>query len=243
MCWILYWLALVAVYLLFSWAIQPDISSMARRKSKRQPACSCSRLAPRLLATWMILSVIILGFLAWFVVRPAIQDKAFRKTSCTVFKVEYRNEWQGCRCGRYCWSQFPCLKIVVKYRGEDNNHHQTAVAHEDETNLSTYPQCSFDVCSGVEYSNEEMVTKFAAKYGIEGASFPCFFNPANPSDVLIKEIFTDVVVLHAILWPLLSLLLSVFVSVFVYKKYYKKQTDQKTSNTSYKRFSDDPVSL
>ncbi|XP_077987121.1 calcium-activated potassium channel subunit beta-4-like [Glandiceps talaboti] len=221
---------------------------MAGRKSKkreREPACSCSRLAPRLLITWMFLSLITLGFLAWFIVKPAMQDKSFKQSNCTVAKVQYRSEWQGCRCGRYCWSQFPCLQIFVKYSVNSKyGHTGTGLAHEDETNLNTYPQCTYDVCSGMEYNNEDLVSKFATQYGAKGKIFPCYYNPDQPDIVLIKELFNNKAILHAILWPLLSLFLSIVVAIVVYKKYYKKKKAnvKASNNATYKRFSD-PVPL
>ncbi|XP_070531635.1 calcium-activated potassium channel subunit beta-4-like [Ptychodera flava] len=225
---------------------------MAGRKSKkRESACSCAKLAPRLILSWMLLSLIVLAFLSWFIVKPAIQDKRFKKANCTVYSVQYRNEWQGCRCGRYCWSQFPCVQIFVKYHAENvhrRGHYETGLAHEDETNLNTYPQCSYDICSGVEYRNEEHIADYVSRHNIKGSTFPCFYNPENKSQVLMNEIFNNKAILHAILWPLLSFLSSVLAAFLAYRKFYrndgnrKKANSRSNSRTTYKRFSD-PVPL
>ena len=78
--------------------------------SRRTWTYRLTRLGCALFVVGLIL-VIILGVL---IVRPSIKDTKLKKTQCLVVSSEENGD-MSCKCGRYCSSSYPCVKIRVAY--------------------------------------------------------------------------------------------------------------------------------
>ncbi|XP_005994035.1 calcium-activated potassium channel subunit beta-4 [Latimeria chalumnae] len=160
-----------------------------------------------------ILSLFILGF-CWL--NPTLQSMQCKAANCTVLSVQQIGEMFECTftCGVDCrgTSLYPCLQIYVN-NSESNSR---ALLHYDEQQLILNPKCSYvPPCERENHKNSENVM-YWQEYWIELGSqvFTCFFNQhRRPDDVLLKRAHDEKVLLHCILWPLITLLVGVLIVV------------------------------
>ncbi|XP_006633582.1 calcium-activated potassium channel subunit beta-4 isoform X1 [Lepisosteus oculatus] len=161
-----------------------------------------------------IVSLFILGF-CWL--NPTIQNMQCKAANCTVISVQQNGEMFECTftCGTDCkgTSLYPCLQIFVN-NSESNS---TALLHYDEQQLVMNPKCSYiPPCERDNKKNSEEVLMWQNRWTeqIRSESFPCFFNQQRrPDDVLLKHSQDKNVLLHCVLWPLVTLLVGILIVV------------------------------
>ncbi|XP_018620887.2 calcium-activated potassium channel subunit beta-4-like isoform X1 [Scleropages formosus] len=159
-----------------------------------------------------IVSLFILGF-CWL--NPALQSMRSTAANCTVVSVRRVDELFECvfTCGADCrgTSLYPCLQVFVN-NSESNS---VALLHYDEQQLVLNPKCSYvPPCERDNQKNKEKVLLWQDYWTeeISSQSFTCFFNQQRrPDDVLWKRSHDENVLLHCVLWPLVSLLLGTLI--------------------------------
>ncbi|XP_004564907.2 calcium-activated potassium channel subunit beta-4 isoform X1 [Maylandia zebra] len=181
-----------------------------------------------------ILSLFILGF-CWL--SPTLQSLQSKPANCTVspaasselpppllpepppykevVSVLHPEEMFECvfTCGADCkgTSLYPCLQIFVN-NSESNS---VALLHFDEQQLVLNPKCSFvPPCERDNQKNRDSVLWWEDYFTkeVNSQSFICFFNQQRrPDDVLWRRSHDTSVLLHCVLWPMVSLLLGTLI--------------------------------
>lgn len=161
----------------------------------------------RLAISFLIMGIVLLITLGVLIVGPTINDTKLLSSRCTVISSE-KGGVKSCDCGRYCTSHYPCWEIQVTY----NDRGTKRKAYLYQNVYASKNKCSAQPCSRNGNSNSIVVYSFRSKFGKEGDSYTCYYNPNTPA-VAFKnrgEVSTDkMTVLHCILWPLLVVLISV----------------------------------
>ena len=80
-----------------------------------------------------------------------------------------------------------------------------------------YLQCSFyPPCKSSELANTQTVENYQRRYGTIDQSFPCLFNPDDPSEVIRTQKFLLGHVIHGLTWSSILLVSAmVILSVLV----------------------------
>uniref|UniRef100_UPI0037E9584C calcium-activated potassium channel subunit beta-4-like n=1 Tax=Semicossyphus pulcher TaxID=241346 RepID=UPI0037E9584C len=159
-----------------------------------------------------ILSLFILGF-CWL--SPTLQSLQSKPANCTVVSVLRPEEMFECvfTCGTDCkgTSLYPCLQIFVN-NSESNS---VALLHFDEQQLVLNPKCSYvPPCERDNQKNKDSVLWWEDYFTkeVSSQSFTCFFNQQRrPDDVLWRRSHDTSVLLHCVLWPMVSLLLGTLI--------------------------------
>ncbi|KAM9334574.1 calcium-activated potassium channel subunit beta-4-like [Symphorus nematophorus] len=116
-------------------------------------------------------------------------------------------------CGTDCkgTSLYPCLQIFVN-NSESNS---VALLHFDEQQLVLNPKCSYvPPCERDNQKNKDSVLWWEDYFTkeVSSQSFTCFFNQQRrPDDVLWRRSHDTSVLLHCVLWPMVSLLLGTLI--------------------------------
>uniref|UniRef100_A0A3P8U616 Potassium calcium-activated channel subfamily M regulatory beta subunit 4 n=1 Tax=Amphiprion percula TaxID=161767 RepID=A0A3P8U616_AMPPE len=116
-------------------------------------------------------------------------------------------------CGADCkgTSLYPCLQIFVN-NSESNS---VALLHFDEQQLVLNPKCSYvPPCERDNQKNKDSVLWWEDYFTreVSSQSFTCFFNQQRrPDDVLWRRSHDTSVLLHCVLWPMVSLLLGTLI--------------------------------
>ncbi|MBN3298851.1 calcium-activated potassium channel subunit beta-4 [Amia ocellicauda] len=161
-----------------------------------------------------VVSLFILGF-CWL--NPTLQNMQCKSANCTVISVQQNGEMFECpfSCGADCrgTSLYPCLQIYVN-NSESNSK---ALLHYNEQQLVMNPKCSYiPPCERDNQKNSEKVLMLQGYWTeeISSQSFTCFFNRhRRPDDVLLMNSHDDNVLLHCVLWPLVTLLVGALIVV------------------------------
>ncbi|TNN46659.1 Calcium-activated potassium channel subunit beta-4 [Liparis tanakae] len=159
-----------------------------------------------------ILSLFILGF-CWL--SPTLQSLQSKPANCTVVSVLRPEEMFECvfTCGADCkgTSLYPCLQIFVNNSESDS----VALLHFDEQQLVLNPKCSYvPPCERDNQKNRASVVWWEDYFRreVSSQSFTCFFNQQRrPDDVLWQRSHDTSVLLHCVLWPMVSLLLGALI--------------------------------
>uniref|UniRef100_A0A4W3JYB6 Potassium calcium-activated channel subfamily M regulatory beta subunit 4 n=1 Tax=Callorhinchus milii TaxID=7868 RepID=A0A4W3JYB6_CALMI len=159
-----------------------------------------------------IVSLFVLGF-CWL--NPALHNMQCKAANCSVVSLQQIGEMFECTftCGADCkgTSLYPCLQIFVN-NSESNSK---ALLHYDEQQLILNPKCSFiPPCERDNQKNSEIVMSWHEYWRDEIGSrdFICYINQhRRPDDALLKRVHDENVLLHCVLWPLLTLLVGVLI--------------------------------
>ncbi|XP_048864945.1 calcium-activated potassium channel subunit beta-4-like [Brienomyrus brachyistius] len=163
----------------------------------------------------IVFGILSLFILAFCLLSPTLQNMQSKPVNCTVISVQKVEEMFECvfSCGVDCkgTSLYPCLQVFVN-NSESNSR---ALLHFDEQQLVLNPKCSYvPKCERDNQKNKEKVLVWQDFwiYNISSQSFTCFFNQQRrPDDVLWKRSLDENVLLHCVLWPLVSLLLGTLI--------------------------------
>ncbi|XP_037551666.1 calcium-activated potassium channel subunit beta-4 [Nematolebias whitei] len=159
-----------------------------------------------------VLSLFILGF-CW--ISPTLQSLESKAANCTVVSVLRPEEMFECvfTCGADCrgTSLYPCLQVFVN-NSESNS---VVLLHHNEQQLVLNPKCSFvPQCERDNQRNIENVLRWEENFTqvVSSQAFTCYFNhQRRPDDVLWHSSHDASVLLHCILWPMVSLLLGTLI--------------------------------
>uniref|UniRef100_A0A1A8FTN2 Potassium large conductance calcium-activated channel, subfamily M, beta member 4 n=1 Tax=Nothobranchius korthausae TaxID=1143690 RepID=A0A1A8FTN2_9TELE len=159
-----------------------------------------------------ILSLFILGF-CWL--SPTLQSLESKPANCTVVSVLRPEEMFECvfTCGADCkgTALYPCLQVFVN-NSESNS---VALLHHNEHQLVLNPKCSYvPPCERDNQKNIDSVLRWEENFTTEvnAQFFTCYFNQQRrPDDVLWRRSHDTSVLLHCILWPMVSLLLGTLI--------------------------------
>lgn len=182
--------------------IATNVAVIGRRYQRR----SCTYRLTRLGIALLVLGVGLLITLGVVLVGPTIKDTKLQLTRCSVVSSEM-TEPESCDCGRYCTSEYPCLKIKVSYYAKGRK--QRAYLYENV--YASKNKCSTQPCSSHKSSNYADVNNFKSKYGKNGDSYSCYYNPNTPNEVFKNHADTSddkMEILHCILWPMLLIVIS-----------------------------------
>lgn len=161
----------------------------------------------RLAICFLIIGIALLIILGVLIVGPTINDTQLLSSRCTVISSE-KHGVKSCDCGKYCTSHYPCWEIQVTYN--DRGKKRKAFLYQNV--YVSKNKCSAQPCSRYEYSNYNDVDSFRSKFGKEGYSYTCYYNPKTSAEAfkIRGDVSTDKMkMLHCILWPLLVVLISV----------------------------------
>ncbi|XP_018611316.1 calcium-activated potassium channel subunit beta-4-like isoform X2 [Scleropages formosus] len=163
----------------------------------------------------IVFGILSLFILAFCLLSPTLQNMQSQAANCTVLSARELDEHFECvfTCGADCrgTATYPCLQVFVN-NSESNS---PALLHHDEQQLLLNPKCSYvPKCERDNQKNKEKVLEWLDfwTYNMSSQSFTCFFNQQRrPDDVLWKRSLSENVLLHCVLWPLVSLLLGTLI--------------------------------
>ena len=109
------------------------------------PCCyrqNCVMMNGVFLCFAVIICVSVLVGLAVTSGKPHILTLFFVEGECTTQRANLTGTEETCSCGgRFCHASFPCLEIIVTYRGEDGREIES-ILHEDEHVYTNKPHVS-----------------------------------------------------------------------------------------------------
>ncbi|XP_032231362.2 calcium-activated potassium channel subunit beta-4 [Nematostella vectensis] len=169
-----------------------------------------------------VISFLVLIILGVLVISPAIDGLSLRPATCTVIRSEIQGK-MSCRCGKYCSSFHPCLKIYVDYVPEDfpDRNITNRMFHDTVYENSDEEECSVAPCTKDEQANYRAVEKFQESRGIVGQKYTCFYNPKKTNEVVGRTENFNAIIIHCTLWPMMFILISIFWMALVY---YRRHT-------------------
>lgn len=168
------------------------------------------------LAPLILIILLLLVLFGVYILRPFHKVLDFTAGNCTVLGVWGLPEG-SCNSDRDLFS--PCVKIEVMVQLSDGSRGK-AVIMENEQALVNCQQCSFTfghhglladrltACEGWrdDFNQLACVTKYLDQHGQINVTSPCFYNPANPHEVIRSKQLTLGMAVNSILWPALCLL-------------------------------------
>ncbi|XP_066268095.1 calcium-activated potassium channel subunit beta-3-like isoform X1 [Branchiostoma lanceolatum] len=188
----------------------------------------------KMLCSGMILVMALIIMLGILIVKPAIYGRAFKPTTCTVVSSEYKDN-VDCSCGRNCYTQMPCLVVMVTY-ADRKNVTATGMIHEDEGELDQWSMCSYHSCSRSGQLNYDAVSRFKENYGQVGETYSCFYNPGKENEVLLRKDYDNMVIFHVMFWPSLLLAVLIGITCVICAKYKCWLDEDDSPPSNYSRF-------
>ncbi|XP_062924474.1 uncharacterized protein LOC134357098 [Mobula hypostoma] len=199
----------------------------ARRRAQRRRNISAEdlkreQIADRLkcplifMAPVILILLLLLALFGVYILKPFYKVLNFTAGNCTVLETGMKRQG-SCSCDGDVFS--PCLQIKVTVQLSDGSR-GGAVIMENEQALVNCQQCSFTFgrhgvfadrlldCQGwrEDYDRLACVTKYHHRFGQINTTFPCFYNPTKPHEVIRKRELTWGIAVNSIVWPFLCLL-------------------------------------
>lgn len=172
--------------------------------------------------------VVVIVLVAIFVVRPYTLTKDFTRTKCEVSGHTIINQTSA-SCNSGTDPFYPCIRVNVLYATGTEDRYQNGILMENEQALVNCNPCSYtfgqhgllheyqDACDSWKefFDPTPCVNHFIAQYAVEGSVFPCYFNPHQPDQVVRNLILNVNMLIHAVVWPILSCLIYLLAWGFV----------------------------
>ncbi|XP_072136557.1 uncharacterized protein [Mobula birostris] len=199
----------------------------ARRRAQRRRNISAEdlkreQIADRLkcplifMAPVILILLLLLALFGVYILKPFYKVLNFTAGNCTVLETGMKRQG-SCSCDGDVFS--PCLQIKVTVQLSDGSR-GGAVIMENEQALVNCQQCSFTFgrhgvfadrlldCQGwrEDYDRLACVTEYHHQFGQINTTFPCFYNPTKPHEVIRKRELTWGIAVNSIVWPFLCLL-------------------------------------
>ncbi|KAI8503196.1 calcium-activated potassium channel subunit [Branchiostoma belcheri] len=209
------------------------------------------KLGIGMLCSVACLAAILLIVLGITVAQPAVLRMRTRQATCRVTSSHFvgdkpdRPSRFSCSCslGRYdvCVSSYKCLVISVTFSTEDGAQ-RTADLVESEKDLGN--ECAIVPCDRDHALNDDMVEVYQQYWGLAGQTYPCWYDPGNPSGAArTHQKSSSSEVFHALFWP--ALFLVVFSVAFVlasirFQRYIEATLPTNESNNPWSRLQDEP---
>lgn len=193
------------------------------------------RSAAKIIKTVLVFSLpVILSALLVFVtgviyiVQPYFLTKDFTRTTCRVsgYAVHSKGSFS---CSDGTDPFHPCVKVKVMYGISNATSYHESTMMENEQALVSCSQCSYtfgkhgllhqtqDACNTWQdiYDPMGCINDFIMKNGNQDISFPCFFNPTKPNEVVRNLVVDSNDVIHAISWPIIMCMVYFLGLIFV----------------------------
>jgi len=173
---------------------------------------------------FMIASFIALVVIGVLIVAPFRRVSTFNDVTCETVALQTQNEPQRCSCGKGCNSKYPCIQISIRlpqYKWSVNDSMEGEVTRvmlfDNESTLQR--ECTYyPPCKSSRMANERAVREYEERYGRPGQTFPCLYNPDNPSEVIRTRRFHMNHVVHGMLWSSLIFVISLSILVIAIRK-------------------------
>ncbi|XP_035670380.1 calcium-activated potassium channel subunit beta-3-like [Branchiostoma floridae] len=204
-----------------------------------------------MLCSMACLGAIMLVVLGITIAQPAVVRMRTHQATCTVNGSHFDGENPerpsrfscSCSLGRYdvCISTYECLVISVTFRTEEGEQ-RTADLVESEEDLGN--ECAIAPCSRDHEKNDEMVEEYRELWGRVGQTYPCWYDPGNPSGAARTHFKSSTSeVFHALFWPALVMVVFSVAFCFAYlrfTRYIESTLPMTESNNPWSRFQDEP---
>ncbi|XP_078065697.1 uncharacterized protein LOC144491574 isoform X3 [Mustelus asterias] len=191
-------------------------SNMSAMHLRREEIADKLKYPLVLLAPVILILALLLILFGAYVLKPFHKVLSFTGGTCTVLEI-WQEPQGSCSSGRDVFS--PCVQIKVAVHLSDGSK-RMAVIMENEQALVNCQQCSFTFghhgvfadrlvdCHGwrEDYNKPACVMKYLDRFGQVNTTFPCFYNPTKPQEVIREKQLTWGMAVNSLLWPLLSLL-------------------------------------
>ncbi|XP_043564107.1 uncharacterized protein LOC122559030 isoform X1 [Chiloscyllium plagiosum] len=167
-----------------------------------------------LLAPVILILMLLLILFGIYILKPFHKVLNFTGSTCTVLGTQQVPQG-SCGSGRDTFS--PCVQIKVTFHLSDGSK-RNAIIMENEQALLNCQQCSFTFgrhgvfadrlvnCQGwhEDYNRPACVMKYLRHFGQINTTFPCFYNPFKPHEVIREKQLTWGMAVNSLLWPLLG---------------------------------------
>ncbi|XP_051874432.1 uncharacterized protein LOC127571776 isoform X1 [Pristis pectinata] len=164
----------------------------------------------------ILMLLLLLVLFGIYILKPFHKVLNFTAGNCTVLEIGREPEG-SCSSDGDIFSPCVQIKVIVQLSGGSRGK---AVIMENEQALVNCQQCSFTFgrhgvfadrlldCQGwrEDYNRLACVTNYLHQFGQINTTFPCFYNPTNPHEVIRKKQLTWGMAVNSILWPFLCLL-------------------------------------
>ncbi|XP_072328514.1 uncharacterized protein [Scyliorhinus torazame] len=190
-------------------------SNMSAMHLRREEMADKLKYPLVLLAPIILILTLLLILFGIYILKPFHRVLNFTGGTCTALGI-WQEPQGSCGSGRDVF--FPCVQIKVTVHLSDGSK-RMAVIMENEQALVNCQQCSFTFgrhgvfadrlvdCHGwrEDYSRPACVIKYLDHFGQMNTTFPCFYNPTKPQEVIREKQLTWGMAVNSLLWPLLSL--------------------------------------
>ncbi|XP_066270576.1 calcium-activated potassium channel subunit beta-3-like [Branchiostoma lanceolatum] len=209
------------------------------------------KLGISMLLSMAVIGAILLVVLGITVAQPAVVRMRTQQATCHVNGSHFvgdkpdRPSRFSCSCslGRYdvCVSTYECLVISVTFLTGDGQQ-RTADLVDSEEDLGN--ECAIAPCSRDHELNDEVVERYQETWGRVGQTYPCWYDPGNPSGAArthVKSSWSEV--FHALFWPALVMVVFSVAFCFAYTRftrYIESTLPTSASNNPWSRFQDEP---
>ncbi|XP_067907784.1 uncharacterized protein [Heterodontus francisci] len=162
------------------------------------------------LAPVILILMLLLILFGIYILKPFHKVLNFAGSTCTVLGT-WQEPQGSCNFGGDIFS--PCVQIKVTVHLSDGSKGM-AVIMENEQALCSFTFGRHGVfadrlvdCHGWQddYSRPACVMKYLHHFGQINTTFPCFYNPTKPHEVIREKQLTLGMAVNSLLWPLLSL--------------------------------------
>lgn len=179
---------------------------------------------------FIVFSVFLMMFLGLDVVRKIAKGFSFEKGVCVVQESSFNGSNVSCACGMHtCCSKYPCLRVLVKMAAkstEDVGTSQPALLHNTIYDLGS--ECTYGPPCQPNYSdNFASVLKYknSKEQRENPESFQCYFNPNDPTEVILDKSAHETLAFHAMFWPCSAFItgLCILLKTYYMRKAHKKQ--------------------
>lgn len=206
----------------------PICGELSRSEKFRRAAAKIVKiiLVFTLPVIWSVLLVFATGLI--YIVRPYFLTKDFARTTCRVsgYSIQYKGFFS---CSDGTDPFHPCVKVEVMYGISNSTSYHESIILENEQALVSCSQCSYtfgkhgllhqnqDMCNTWQdtYDPMDCVNDFISRNGNKEFSFPCFFNPTRPNEVVRDLVVDSNAVIHAISWPIIMCMIYFLGLIFI----------------------------
>ncbi|XP_035690969.1 uncharacterized protein LOC118425916 [Branchiostoma floridae] len=138
------------------------------------------------------------------VVHPMLENStlSYRPTVCKT-SYSYKSGGEACWCGKNCKSVARCLVVMVTM-----NSSSPALLVQSEEVMRVSDKCSLYYCLRDKDRMDRLVEEFQTAYGQQGQKYRCLYNAHDPQKVLLKRMYNQWSIFHALFWAGLVLVLS-----------------------------------
>lgn len=177
---------------------------------------------------FIVFAVFLTTFLSSEVVRKIAKGFGFEEGDCVVQESYFTGSNVSCACGMHtCFSLYPCLRILVKMtakRTEDAETSTPVLLHNTIYDMGS--ECTYGPpCEPNITNNFASVLKYKNSKGQRDHLLQCYFNPNDPTEVILDKSAHEMIAFHAMFWPCCAFIigLCILLKTYYMRKAHKKQ--------------------